>query len=124
MTKIEKNTEKILFSFQLNNIQDVEAKLPGLLEATVDWFKNYKIPDGKPANTFAFNAEAKDKDFALKVVKDLHVQWKSLVEHDQAVDGVAKGAVDNSEAVVEGHAACGDPLSIPDSVDKWHHVPK
>lgn len=34
---------------------------PGYLEATVDWFKWYKVPDGKPENTFAFNEEFKDK---------------------------------------------------------------
>lgn len=32
-----------------------------LLQATVDWFKIYKVPTGKPENSFAFNAEAKDK---------------------------------------------------------------
>lgn len=34
---------------------------PGYLEATVDWFKWYKVPDGKPENKFAFNEEFKDK---------------------------------------------------------------
>ena len=29
---------------KLNDIGDVEAHLPGLLEATRDWFKIYKIP--------------------------------------------------------------------------------
>lgn len=33
---------------------------PGYLEATVDWFKRYKVPDGKPENQFAFNGEFKD----------------------------------------------------------------
>ncbi|ELK32383.1 GTP-binding protein SAR1a [Myotis davidii] len=34
---------------------------PGYLEATVDWFRRYKVPDGKPENQFSFNAEFKDK---------------------------------------------------------------
>lgn len=34
---------------------------PGYLEATVDWFRRYKVPDGKPENKFAFNDEFKDK---------------------------------------------------------------
>mgnify|MGYP001861058682 CR=1 FL=1 len=34
---------------------------PGYLEATVDWFRRYKVPDGKPENQFAFNGEFKDK---------------------------------------------------------------
>lgn len=27
----------------------------------MDWFKRYKVPDGKPENQFAFNAEFKDR---------------------------------------------------------------
>ena len=42
--------------------------MPGFLKATVEWFKIYKIPDGKPANQFAFNGEAKDRNFAHKVI--------------------------------------------------------
>lgn len=34
---------------------------PGYLEATVDWFRRYKVPDGKPENQFAFNGEFKGK---------------------------------------------------------------
>lgn len=34
---------------------------PGYLEATVDWFRRYKVPDGKPENQFAFNGDFKDK---------------------------------------------------------------
>jgi inorganic pyrophosphatase len=35
--------------------------MPGQLAATNEWFRIYKIPDGKPENTFAFNGEAKNK---------------------------------------------------------------
>lgn len=42
-------------------INDVRRLKPGYLEATVDWFRRYKVPDGKPENQFAFNGEFKDK---------------------------------------------------------------
>ena len=32
-----------------------------ILQATVDWFKIYKIPAGSGENQFAFNDEAKNK---------------------------------------------------------------
>ena len=32
-----------------------------VLQATIDWFKIYKIPAGSKENEFAFNEEAKDK---------------------------------------------------------------
>ena len=46
---------------QLNDIKDVEKHCPGLLKATYEWFKIYKIPDGKPANQFAFQGNSMDK---------------------------------------------------------------
>jgi hypothetical protein len=32
----------------LNDIDDVEKHLPGTLSAIREWFRTYKIPDGKP----------------------------------------------------------------------------
>lgn len=64
---------------QMNDIKDVEHHMPGLLKATHEWFKIYKIPDGKPANKFAFNGEAKDAEFAKKIIEETHEQWKDLM---------------------------------------------
>ncbi|MEQ2177147.1 hypothetical protein GOODEAATRI_000830 [Goodea atripinnis] len=46
---------------KLNCIEDVRRSRPGHLEATVEWFRKYKVPDGKPENQFGFNGEFKDK---------------------------------------------------------------
>ncbi|KAM3592302.1 uncharacterized protein V6R79_016348 [Siganus canaliculatus] len=62
-----------------NNIDDVKRLKPGYLEATLDWFKRYKVPDGKPENQFAFNGEFKDRDFAIETVKSTHEFWKALI---------------------------------------------
>lgn len=48
---------------KLNDIEDVEKHLPGLLRATNEWFRIYKIPDGKPENQFAFSGECKNKKY-------------------------------------------------------------
>jgi len=68
---------------KLNDVQDISTHLPGLLEATHEWFKIYKIPDGKPANCFAFDGQAKGVDFARKIIEETHMQWKSLVRQDR-----------------------------------------
>ncbi|XP_058649884.1 inorganic pyrophosphatase 2, mitochondrial isoform X2 [Onychostoma macrolepis] len=62
-----------------NDIEDVRRLKPGYLEATLDWFRMYKVPDGKPENQFAFNGEFKNRDFAIKTVKDTHSFWKALI---------------------------------------------
>lgn len=48
-------------------IDDVRRTRPGHLEATVDWLRKYKMPDGKPENKFGFNEQ-----FQGKVLRDQH----------------------------------------------------
>lgn len=47
--------------YPIADIDDVRKFFPGYLEATVNWCKLYKVPDGKPENKFAFNGTFKDK---------------------------------------------------------------
>ncbi|XP_028155109.2 inorganic pyrophosphatase isoform X1 [Diabrotica virgifera virgifera] len=74
---------------QINDIPDVEKHFPGLLKASVEWFKIYKIPDGKPENQFAFNGEAKPAAFALKIVDEVHKFWKGLVAKEVDAKGIS-----------------------------------
>ena len=52
---------------------------PNRAQATNEWFRIYKIPAGSPENTFAFNGEAKDREFSLAVIKETHEYWKKLI---------------------------------------------
>ena len=40
---------------------------PGELEKVLAWFRDYKIPDGKPANKFGYDNKCMDRAFANKV---------------------------------------------------------
>ncbi|KAI0094326.1 inorganic pyrophosphatase [Irpex rosettiformis] len=64
---------------KLNDIEDVENNLPGLIRATNEWFRIYKIPDGKPENQFAFSGEAKNKKYATEIIHECHEAWRRLV---------------------------------------------
>jgi len=59
-----------------NDIEDVRTHRPGFLELVHKWFRDYKIPDGKPANKFAFDGEFKNKEYALQVIEENHQLWK------------------------------------------------
>merc|ERR1712020_691817 len=117
---------------KLNDIEDIENHMPGFIAATVEWFKIYKMPDGKPANEFAFNAMPKNKEFALNIVKSLHEQWKTMMGRDMGPDGVsrdctiyecnAKVGQENAKATLEAQASSGDDNELAESVDKWHYV--
>lgn len=40
---------------------------PGELTKILEWFRDYKIPDGKPANKFGYDNKCMNKEFAHKV---------------------------------------------------------
>ena len=63
---------------RMNDIEDVERQLPGLIRATNEWFRIYKIPDGKPENNFAFSGEAKNKKYATEIIHECHEAWRRL----------------------------------------------
>jgi inorganic pyrophosphatase len=64
---------------KLNDVEDVERHLPGLLRATNEWFRIYKIPDGKPENQFAFSGECKNRKYAMDIVRECAEAWEKLV---------------------------------------------
>lgn len=44
------------------------------------FLRDYKIPSGKPANTFGFNGALLNKEFAVKVTQRTHHEWQALVD--------------------------------------------
>jgi len=63
---------------KLNDIQDVETHMPGLLDATRDWFRMYKVPTGKPENNFACDGKFYDRAFALDIIEHDNKCWENL----------------------------------------------
>ena len=70
----------------VNDVEDVEREFPGELEKIMVWFRDYKMPDGKPANEFGYDSKPLNKEFALKVIAETHGFYNEL----------KSGAVDNS----------------------------
>ena len=63
----------------LNDIEDVEKYIPGQLDAIREWFRTYKIPDGKPPNVFGLQERFMDKAYALEIIKECNHAWKELI---------------------------------------------
>lgn len=42
--------------------------MPGFVKSTIDWFRCYKIPDGKSENRFAFDGKAMGKVYLAEMV--------------------------------------------------------
>lgn len=91
---------------KLNDIGDVETVFPGLLRASVEWFRIYKMPDGKPENQFAFNGEAKNAEFATKIVLETNEFWKNLINgSDESEISRANTTVEASPHFISADAA-------------------
>ena len=42
---------------ELNDVEDVERLLPGTISLIREWFRTYKIPDGKPPEQIRVGGE-------------------------------------------------------------------
>ncbi|XP_014256311.1 inorganic pyrophosphatase [Cimex lectularius] len=115
----------------LKDISDVEKYCPGLLKASIEWLRTYKIPDGKPENQFAFGGEFKDKAFAHKIINETHKEWKCLMAKDEdkinltnTTLGDTKTSLGRNEAeqIVNSNPNYSEGPPLDDIVGKWHFL--
>lgn len=67
----------------LNDIEDVDRELPGLLDAIREWYRTYKIPDGKPPNVFGLDEKFMNKGYAMEVIEECHHAWEQLISGEK-----------------------------------------
>ncbi|KAI1133543.1 inorganic pyrophosphatase [Nemania abortiva] len=116
---------------KLNDVEDVERHLPGLLRATNEWFRIYKIPDGKPENQFAFTGECKNKAYAMDVIHECAEAWEKLITGKTQPGGVSTTnlTVSHSPSRVTPDQLPPIPANenlapepIDSSIDKWFFI--
>jgi len=95
---------------QMNDISDVRKLMPGILEATRDWFRIYKVPTGKPMNEFGFDGEWKGRDFANQIIKETNGFWKNLVLNKGVADDV--NATNTTVKDSPGNISTGDATDL------------
>ena len=108
---------------RINDIEDVRKVYSGLLEQTVSWFRDYKVPDGKGRNEFALNGEYKDRKFTVDVVRRAHESWCGMVNSKEDV-GICK---DNSTLMDRVDPPTITPENLPDEqipeyVDRFEFI--
>lgn len=111
----------------LDDVSDVEKKMPGLLPAIRTWFKDYKRPTGKPENAFAFDGKYLSAKDALEVIEHCHDRWRILVRDEldqpklpQTVNSTLKETPGYSKASINLEPALG-PEPIPSQVDTVYY---
>ena len=53
--------------------------MEGTLEEIMVWFRDYKMPDGKPANKFGYDNLPQNRELAESVIKETHGHYQRLV---------------------------------------------
>lgn len=86
-------------SSRLNDVDDVRKHMPGLVEASADWFRIYKIPTGKPANTIANGGQFYSAEFARKLILHDHEMWRRLIRGDK------KGSSEKARKISLAHTS-------------------
>ncbi|KAI9795815.1 MAG: Inorganic pyrophosphatase [Candelina submexicana] len=134
---------------KLNDIEDVERHLPGLLRATNEWFRIYKIPDGKPENQFAFSGECKNKKYdrlmlalisatnhlpsryATDIIRECAEAWERLITGKTQPGEISltnttvnhsPSRVDRSQLPPIPKGENLQPAPIDPSIDKWFFI--
>ncbi|XP_069487056.1 inorganic pyrophosphatase 2, mitochondrial [Ambystoma mexicanum] len=120
---------------KFSDIDDVRKYKPGYLEATVNWLRLYKVPNGNPENQFGFNGEFKDKKFAQAIISTTHQYWKNLIQ--KKIDGGSINCMTTAlhespfwcreevaRDIVESEPPLTTPGPVPAEVDVWHYVNK
>jgi len=80
--------------------------MPGLIRATNEWFRIYKIPDGKPENQFAFSGEAKNRKYATEIIHETNEAWKRLQSGETKSDN---SVLNTTQEGTIGFVATSDP---------------
>ncbi|UKZ82875.1 hypothetical protein TrVFT333_010675 [Trichoderma virens FT-333] len=117
---------------EFNDIEDIEVHMPGLFRATKEWFRIYKMPDGKPANKFSFDEGCKNKAYATQVIEKCSDAWRQLISTHENGIAVTNTTMGESSGHVT-HIAQDLILDLPtqqqsspgsneSSMDKWYFI--
>jgi len=74
---------------KLHDLEDIERHMPGRLKEVFEFLRDYKIPDGKPPNQFAYGDAPKNKAFAVDIIEETHTEWKSAVASAAPPKGIS-----------------------------------
>ncbi len=93
---------------EVNDINDLDEKCPGLLDTTRQWFRDYKLADGKPQNDFAFNGEYKNANETIDIIEQCHKSWQQLINGETKTDKTP----DITNTTVKGLPGFTDTISV------------
>lgn len=77
---------------ELNDISDVDRLLPGTLNQIREWWRTYKVAEGKPLNKFGLDEQFLDRTYAMEVIQTCHQHWQESRRDHLAIDDAGLAA--------------------------------
>lgn len=109
---------------QMHTIKDADRILhTNVQEIIVDWFRKYKVPDGKPENHFTHSAQYQGPDMAVDVIEETHRQWYDLiigaVQSENSLQSVTRTHL-LGQGVTSSSRRVPKPQITYDKYDNWN----
>jgi len=82
---------------RIHDVEDVDRELPGLIDTMREWFREYKVAEGKPLNAFALDEKCMDREYTEKIIEETHESWK---KSEAALRAISKTAPEDAAAEV------------------------
>jgi len=70
---------------KVHDVADLQFHFPGLIDSIREYYRVYKVVDGKQPNTFAFNGECLPQRYASEVVEDTHNAWLKYTQMERVM---------------------------------------
>ncbi|KAI5171271.1 hypothetical protein PAEPH01_1614 [Pancytospora epiphaga] len=109
----------------INDIEDVRKIHPDILDNAFKWFRDYKVPDGKPRNSFVFEGEFKNAEFANQVICEAHDHWKELIKNGYEGISCSNATISGSKGYEPSFTISDikeDEASLPDGLEIFSYV--
>eukprot|EP00928_Gymnodinium_smaydae_P006222 TRINITY_DN1217_c0_g1_i1.p1 TRINITY_DN1217_c0_g1~~TRINITY_DN1217_c0_g1_i1.p1 ORF type:complete len:825 (-),score=209.87 TRINITY_DN1217_c0_g1_i1:285-2759(-) len=63
----------------IQDLNDLDAHMPGVTQALTNWLQMYKTAEGKGENRFGFGGKPQGSLFATRIVMETHEAWQKLM---------------------------------------------
>ncbi|GJQ65809.1 hypothetical protein Trydic_g11967 [Trypoxylus dichotomus] len=118
---------------EVNDISDVVNHFPGLMKATLEWYKITRVPDGKSANCANIAGDIRGTAYAQNIVKQFNMFWRRLVMNEvnprsisclntSVIDSPYKIHSPDATVIIDQAPPYSPPVPVEDIIDKWHYI--
>lgn len=102
----------------INSMEDVDVHMPGITSGIISFFKNYKIPDGKPEGIFGRDGKFLSVEESKEIISENYKSYLKLIENGHK-DFSLKTS-DKSKLSLKNEE-CKD-ANVPDYVSSFYFI--